>query len=212
MSIVMKEAFRYHNFLDSMIAAADNYLRYASNYMEIIEVHHRSAVVASATDENKSNIPDRMISVRPEVLIAFVCALLEEKEALGKAIAKAKTEHCPEFDSYVSLNRSRHIVVEAFKRMLRCKEKTVKSRATGYTFNSAGDQTAYSYDVEQISRYDFDKQKLKKRTNLISADADSASTTIDYWQSSVPVNFSPIFDVNDSFEDLVEEYAADVAS
>lgn len=212
MSIVMKEAFRYQNFIDSMIANVENYLRYANNYMEITEVHHRSAVVSSAKDESKSNIPDRNIAVSADGMVAFACALLNEKEMLCKAIAKAKAEHCPELDGYVSMNRSKHMIIEAFKRMLRCKERTSKTNATGYTFNTVGDQTAYSYEVEQISRFDFDRQKLKKRMNAMSADADSASTTIDYWLSNVPVEFAPAFDVNDTFEDLVEDFAVGMAS
>ena len=206
MSITLKEAFRYQNFLDNILGQAENYLRCSDNYMIVTEEHLRSKAVANAEDQVTDNKVDREISVAPDILVDFVVSVLTEKEKLTNAINKAKTQHCNDFDVFIEVNKARRGVVETLKRMSRTKGKETIIRGSAYTMNAEGNQIQYFYDIKKTSVVDFDRRKVKSLVNKLSADADRASATIDYWQTSVPVDFSPLYDLNDTFEELAEQY------
>ena len=206
MSMILKEAFRYQNFLDSLLGAAELYLREENNFMIVTDEHLRSKAVASAEDETKDNLADRELSVKPDVVIDFIMRVYAEKEMLSRAINSAKRQHCDEMDMKMSLNRTRQGIVETLKRMARCKGREIISRGSAYTMNSEGNQVEYRYDIKRTTKIDFDRFKIKKIISKLSAESDKVSTTIDYWLSSVPVDYTPVFDLNDTFEELVENY------
>lgn len=206
MSMTLKEAFRYQNFLDSLLGAAEYYLRDENNFMVITDEHLRSKAVASAEDEVKDNLADRQLSVKPDVVVDFIMHIYGEKEMLSKAINLAKRQHCEEMDMRMSLNKTRQGIVESLKRMARCKGRETISRGSAYTMNSEGNQVEYRYDIKRTTKIDFDRFAVKKIISKLSAESDKVSTTIDYWLSSVPVDYAPVFDLNDTFEELVENY------
>lgn len=212
MSMTLKESFRYQNFLDTILGQAENYLRQLDNYMIITEEHLRNKAVAAAENEITDNLANREIAVKPDVLIDFVVSVLEEKDALTKAINAAKTQHCNDLDVLVEINKSRRGVTEVLKRMARTKGKDSVTRGSAYTLNTEGNQVNYYYDIKRTSRIDFNRAKVKSLISRLSVDSDRASATIDYWQTSVPVDFAPQFDLNDTFEELAEEYNQTLAS
>lgn len=206
MSITLKEAFRYQNFLDNILGQAENYLRCSDNYMIVTEEHLRSKAVANAEDQTTDNKSDREISVAPDTLVDFVISVLTEKEKLTNAINKAKTQHCNDFDVFIEVNKARRGVVDVLKRMSRTKGKESMTRGSAYTMNAEGNQVQYFYDIKKTSAVDFDRRKVKDLVCKLSSDADRASATIDYWQTSVPVDFTPLYDLNDTFEELAEQH------
>lgn len=212
MSMTLKESFRYQNFLDTILGQAENYLRMTENYMVVTEEHLRNKVIPAAENDTFDNLADREIQVKPDVLVDFVITILTEKEALTKAINVAKTQHCNELDALVEINKSRRGVVETLKRMSRSKGKESMCKGNAYTFNAEGNQTQYYYDIKRTSKIDFDRPKLKRLISLLANESDRASATIDYWQTSVPVDFTPQFDLNDTFEELAEAYSLTMAS
>ena len=212
MSMTLKESFRYQNFLDTILGQAENYLRMTENYMIVTEEHLRNKVIPAAENDTFDNLADREIQVKPDVLVDFVITVLTEKEALTKAINIAKAQHCNELDALVEVNKFRRGVIETLKRMSRSKGKESTLKGNAYTFNAEGNQTQYYYDIKRTSKIDFDRPKLKRLISLLATESDRTSATIDYWQTSVPVDFTPQFDLNDTFEELAEAYSLTMAS
>ena len=206
MSITLKEAFRYQNFLDNILGQAENYLRCSDNYMIVTEEHLRSKAVATAEDQTTNNKADREISVKPDVLVDFIISVLTEKEMLTNAINKAKTQHCNDFDAFIEINKARRGVVDVLKRMSRTKGKESMTRGSAFTMNAEGNQVQYYYDIKKTTSIDFDRPMVKGLISRLAVDADRASATIDYWQTSVPVDYEPKYDINDTFEELAEQH------
>ena len=206
MAFVLKEAFRYQNYLESLITSADRYLRDTNNVMKITEKHLRSKVQTEAEDETKTNVADRALNVTPDKLIEFVTLVYKEKALLSQAINEAKIQHCSDMDMSMALNKTRQRIVETFKRVAALKNRKVTSKGVAYCFNGEGNQVEYYYDLEIVSEADFDRLKLKKIIKDMSSESDVISTRIDYYLSSVPVNYEPAFDINETFEELVENF------
>ena len=212
MAFVLKEAFRYQNFLESMIQNCDRYLRDSNNVMKIIEEHHRSKVQPEAQDEKKDNIADRPLAVSADTLIDFMFRIYLEKESLSKAINDAKNQHCADMDMNMALNKTRQRIVDRLKSVAALKSRKTTNRGSAYCFNNDGNQVEYYYDIEATSVPEFDRSKVKKLIQEMAGKSDMISTRIDYYLTSVPVNFDPYFDINSSFEELVEEYSENVAA
>ena len=204
--MVLREAFRYQNFLDHILGEAESYLRNSNNYMIVTEKHLKSNAVAGAVDEEKDNLADRPLSVKPGVVVSFMMRLFDEKEILSKAINDAMTQHCKEMNNRLALNRIRHSIIEVLKSMAQSKPRESIKRGSAFTMNAEGNQVPYYYDIECSTEIDFDRFEVKRLISKLSAESDKVSTTIDYWTSSIPVEYSPVFDINDSFEELVESY------
>lgn len=208
--MTLKEAFRYQNFLNSILREARTYLTNANNFMIVYKEHMRSKAVASANDETEDNLADRVIRVKPDIVIAFIMQVLSEKETLSKAINNAKIQHCPEMDMRIALNKSRQEIVDVLNWMVRNKPSGKIVRGCDYTINAEGNQTEYYYNIKQTSKADYDRFNVKQIISKMSAESDKTSATIDYWVTSIPVEHIPAFDYNDSFEELVEMYAQKV--
>ena len=212
MSMTLKESFRYQNFLDDILSQTENYLRITDNYMVVTEEHLRNKVIATAENEISDNLANREIAVKPDVLVDFLISVLTEEEALTKAINAAKTQHCNDLNALTEINKSRRIVISTLKRMSQCKDKESTLKGSAYTFNAEGNQIPYVYDIKRSSKVDFNRAKVKSLISELSAESDRASATLDYWLTSVPVDFHPQFDMNDTFEELAEEYSLTMAS
>ena len=208
MAMVLRDAFRYCNYLDKILREVERYLMVPGNVIETIEEHKRSAAQAEAKDEIVSNKPFREISIGVDTIISFACDVFNEKAALCKKISDAKNQHCPDMDIDIGLNKKRQDLINAFQSMVGIKEKTVTVPHGGsaYCFNAEGNQTVYYYDIVKTQIRDFDAKKLKGKINELADTASHMSTTIDYWRSSIPVEFEPRYNINNSFSELLEEY------
>ena len=213
MAIVLKEAFRHQNFLDRILNDTECYLGNTMNVMSDTERHLRSKVQPDIADVVKESKDDRALSVSPDEVIMFMETVLSEKEKLTTAINNAKVQHCSDLDKSIATNKARQRVVNTLKRLAALRNKNTVSKGFDYCFNNEGNQVQYYYDIEKESKIDFDMARVKKLISGLSADSDSTSNTIDYWLSSVPVDYIPFFDINSSFEELVEEFTnMDMAS
>ena len=212
MAFVLREAFRYQNFLESLIQSCDSYLRNSNNVMKITEEHLRSKVQPEAQDEKKDNIADRPLAVSADTLINFMFCVYLEKESLSKAINDAKNQHCADMDMDMALNKTRQRITDRLKSVAALKTRKTTNKGSAYCFNNDGNQIEYYYDIEVISVPEFDRSKVKKLIQELAGKSDAISTRIDYYLSSVPVNFDPSFDINSSFEELIDEYNESVAA
>ena len=208
MSITLKEAFRYQNYLDRLLNEAMCYLRRRDNVMETVEEHMRSKFNEAGHDETKSNKEDRETNIPVDTIVDFACTIYKEKATLSKKINDAKNQHCNTMDLDISLNKLRQSMMSLFKDMNSFNDRKVVLRGAGtdYCFNGEGNQVPYKYDVSSETKADFSRKKLRDIIAKYSEEANKVSNTIDYWRSSVPVDHNPMFDGESTFMELLAEY------
>lgn len=204
MAIVLREAFRYQNFIESLLNCAEAILCQNNNIMKIVEKHNCSKAQPSVEDFVKEN--ERTLDVSPDTVIDFYISVFKEREALSRAINEAKIQHCPDMDMELSLNKTRQRIAGRLKQVALNKPRKSVTRGSAFCFNNEGNQVEFYYDIEVESEPDFNKQNIKKIIKKITEESDTISTRLDYYLSNVPVNFEKSFDTNETFEELIEEY------
>jgi hypothetical protein len=134
--------------------------------------------------------------------------LLNQKESLSTAINKAKVTCGLDIDGSVSLNKMRQSINSVFANMANIKatEKTTNGRS--YKFNVAGDQVPYTYEIKEVTTIDFDRTKVKAVAKKLIKEADEISAIIDKLMIDTEVDYEPIYDVNDSYEDVLSVFAS----
>ena len=213
MAIVLRDAFHYCNFLDNLIGNAQFFLRDLNNVMTITKKHQKSTAWPGAVDETLTNEGSKTMNVDPNVIVDFLLILLEEKEKLGKAINNAKTQHCGSMDNEISMNKTRKNVVDSLRRIVNIKNKEVQSVGKDFGINAEGNQVSYNYPITETHEINFNRKKIKAVINKLTEDSSAISNRIDYWTTSIPVDYDPPFNENDTLEELIEQFVAmDTAS
>ena len=134
--------------------------------------------------------------------------LVDEREKLSTAIGKAKASVRFDIDAAVETNKFRQIVVLRAKSMLRNSASKRIEQGRDYKFNVEGNQTQYFYDIEVETADAFDRARAKDVAREIMSKADLASAEIDAALINTQVDYVPPFNVNDSFDDVMEEFLA----
>ena len=85
------------------------------------------------------------------------------------------------------------------------KRKPKETQTTGrdYKFDINGEQKPYNYNINRITSIDYDRNTVKNLIKKYRKECDEISSKLDEIEITTQVNFTPLFDVNDSFEDLV---------
>ena len=152
----LKEAFRFQNKLNSLLAEAENVLERDTNVMKVENTYLRKKVMPEAENET---VVDTMgasdYAEKINELAAFTLFLLDEKGKLSKAIRVAKNSLAIDIDGETSLNGARQHAAKIFKHMadLRASEITISNGGTGYRFNAEGNQVSYKCDVRRVTSY-----------------------------------------------------------
>lgn len=139
-------------------------------------------------------------------VLDFILCLVEEKEQLTTAIGQAKASVGFDIDAAVATNKFRQTAVGRIKGELRYIPSKRIERGTDYKFNVEGNQTQYYYDVEVIVEDAFDREKARNAAKDLVSKADEVSAAIDSAMVNTKVDYEPPFDVNDSFEDVMEAF------
>lgn len=202
-----KEAFRYQSFLDALLSSATMDICAPSHCLKKTITHHRNAVNADAEDMVEVCEEDLRDYTNDDV-IAFMQTIVNEKEALSKAIFEAKKTAKIDIDAAIETNKARHTVSTAMKSMLAKKSNKVVGKGQGkdFKFNSEGNQMPYYYDIETEMTEAFDRKADKVIVNKMLATADKLSSEIDEALINTKVDYEPPYDVNASFEDVMEEF------
>lgn len=203
--MILKEAYRYSNHLDDLIGTALLYLRDTNNVMVITEKHMRSLAKADIPDVEKDNTSERELPVSAMDVVDFVLHVVDEKERLFAAIDKAREGH-QTVDSALVLCKTKQGCVDTLKRMLALKGREQIKRGSDYCFNADGNQSSYYYDVRVSSKIDFNRATVKKYVDQLTNEIDEASNYSDYLKTSLSVDFTPAYGLNDTFEELVSGY------
>lgn len=208
--MVLKEAFRYQNYLGTLINNASLYLSSIDNVTTKKQEHFRSKVNPESEDET-IEVPKRSeLEFTPNQIIDFLVNVLDEKEKLTKAIDAAKNTAKVNIDSAVAINKQKQNIFTILSRISDLKANDKITKGTGYRFNQEGNQVAYYYDVKEITTIDFDRNKVKGIIKKLRKEADETSNTLDKLQVEIEVAYSPIYDLNDSFEDALNTFTGEL--
>ena len=206
----LKEAFRFQNKLESLIMDTENILDDKDCVTLTKRTYLYKKANPDAENETVTIIPDTEYYRQLNEMIDFAVYLVDQREKLSEAINKAKRGLPLDLDGEVSLNRYRQRLSETFRRMARIKsrEVTETNGGVGYRFNNEGNQVAYKCDVERVTTINFNRNTVRKYAAQLSEKADSASLEIDRCMINYEVDYQPVFDVNDSFDEVFEKFTA----
>ena len=90
--------------------------------------------------------------------------------------------------------------------MLRFAPRKTVEQGRDYKFNLEGNQTVYYYDIEMESVEAYDKANAKKLMRDMISTSDTVSADIDSALINTQVDYEPKYDVNESFEDVMEAF------
>lgn len=200
----LKEAFRYQNYLESLIERAVVELSIPAFTTKTKQEHMRSKFNPEASDETIENVNQRAESYTPNDLVRFLEEIVASKVELATAISKAKASSEIDIDAEVANNRVRQRVAAALGNMAEQKSTERMTRGVGYKFNADGNQVSYNYDIKEIVTIDFDRNKVRAFMRKLTGMSDAVSAAIDRALVTVEVDYTPKYDVNDSFDDAVE--------
>jgi len=203
----IKEAFRYQNFLDKLLSTTTDYLSYDSNVTKTTQEHLRKKANPDAEDETLDVTKDREIDCSVNTLVDFCQSIITEKENLGKAIDVAKSDCGLDIDNSVAINKKKQDVARIFSRMSNIKAKEKIKEGTAYKFNVEGNQTIYNYDVKEVSVIDFDRNKVRAIAKKLLKESDEVSANLDKIMVDKEVKYTPEYDVNDTYEDVLEQFS-----
>lgn len=199
----LKEAFRYQSKLDSILSAAQQYLLYSDAGYNITKTHNISKVNSEA--EDRVEIVEKTAKYGFDDVVKCMLLLIEERENVATAAfqAKAGLDFC--VDAAVLSNKNRQNVHKYITMMLdRVKESKGVEKGTGYTFNMEGNQVPYFYDIDVEKAEAFDRQNIKSISKSLIESSDEISSKIDEAMVTTRVNFTPKYDMNDTFEDVMD--------
>lgn len=200
----LKESFRYQKFLDSMMTGAAASLRNPAHCLVTVKKHLRNAVNPEAQDEEET--VDNGEFTSNDTVMEFMSHLVDEREKLSNAIGKAKAGIGFDMDAAIETNKFRQAVNSAIRQMMQYSPNKRKTQELGYKFDVNGVQQAYRYDVEVTTTENYDKAAAKSLMRGMIEKADAVSADVDAAMINTTVDYEPPYNVNDSFDDVMEAF------
>lgn len=204
----LKESFRYQTYLNSLSDTVYNKFRERERCINTIKTHLKHKANPEDIDEEEIISNDKLDGYTNDNLLKFMEALISEKNTITEKINKAKHDIFVkdgfDIDALIEANKMRRSFSRTISLALmlnRPKEK--KDTGTGYKFNLEGNQVPYSYEIEVKEESSFDRENAKNTMKTFNEISDGASVLIDMAMVNGVVDHTPIFDVNDSFEDAI---------
>lgn len=204
----LKESFRYQNFLDGKLNDARYSIADRTHALKVTKVHLKKKANPDAEDiievvEVEEFIPN-------DDVISFMCWLVAERQKLTEAICAAKASLDFSLDAAIEANKFRQYTASAVKGMLKYTPSKKTEQGRDYKFNVEGNQTPYYYDIETSFEEAFTRDSAKKVVRDMITASDKTSAEIDSAMINTVVDYTPVFDVNDSFEDVMAEFIAKI--
>ena len=207
----LKEAFHYQTFLNSLMDIATMRVGRSGSALRITKKHLKSKANPEARDVDEVVEPDGYVPV--DAYIAFMGKAIEAKQALTEAISNAKSGLDFDMDAAVESNKFRQSANSALKRVIQGNKPYERTeRDSDYKFNAEGNQTSYYYEVEVVAEEMFDKSEVRSTAKALITEANEVSAKVDSAMVNTMVDYTPIFDVNDSFDDIIAEFAAELTN
>lgn len=201
--MILKEAFRYQNYLTSLFVQATSYLSREDFITTTTQNHNRSMVNPDAQDE-KISVPKMFnVDYKPNDLIDFVVKLIDEKQKLSNAIAEAKKSLDMDIDAAISMNKTKQDFISVLRRMASIKSTESEKEGTSYKFNNDGDQVSYRYPVKEVKAIDYNRNTVKGLISKYKKETDQISTTRDRIDIMTDVDYTPVWEVDTPLEDIL---------
>lgn len=199
----LKESYRYANYLGNLLDTAYTYLRDRRFITTTKQEHLRSKANSEAENEIIELQKPYDVDFTPNNIIDFVVKVIDEKEKLSTAIAKAKVETEINIDNAIAMNKKKQTFVSVLNGMANIKASETQTTGKDYRFDINNEQKPYTYPVIQTTTISFDRTDIKGLIKKYSKICDEVSSKLDEIEITTIVEHKPLFDVNDSFEDLV---------
>ena len=201
--MILKEAFRYQNYLTSLFVQATSYLSREDFITTTTQNHNRSMVNPDAQDV-KISVPKVFnVGYKPNDLIDFVVKLIDEKQKLSNAITEAKKSLDMDIDAAMSMNKSKQDFISVLRRMAAIKPTESEKEGTSYKFNNDGDQVSYRYPVKEVKTIDYDRNAVKGLISKYKKETDEISTARDRMDIMTDVDYTPVWEVDTPLEDIL---------
>lgn len=204
----LKESFRYQNFLDMMMRAASASIQQRDHCLKVTKTHLRSKANPDASDVIET-VEGEVFFANDDV-VALMAWLVKEREKLTTAIGAAKASIGFDIDAAIETNKFRQTVNSSIKGMLRYTPTKRVEQGRDYKFNVEGNQTPYIYEIEVVSEEAYDKTGAKTLMREMISKADEISAAIDAAMINTKVAYEPVFDVNETFDDVMTDFLANV--
>ena len=139
----------------------------------------------------------------PNELINLAVSVIEEKQKLSDAIEKAKQTADINIDSSLLMNKIKQDMAKVFNSMVSRKNTITQTTRNGYKFDVNNEQRPYYYPVEIKKHINFDRDKVKALVRKYNKECDEISTKLDLTQLTTEVDYTPIYELNSSIEDII---------
>lgn len=204
--MILKESFRYQNYLTELIDSSISYLTSLDNIMTKKQEHLRSKANIEAENETIIVSNETEKNYTPNQVIDFMLDVLEEKEGISSAISDAKLSTEINIDSAIANNKEKQRIAYALERISKIESSEKIVKGSDYKFNNEGNQNIYYYDIKEINTINFDRNKVKGAVKNLRKVSDNTSNELDKIQVTLEVDYLPMYDVNDNFEDAIEVF------
>lgn len=201
--MILKEAFRYQNYLTSLFVQATGYLSREDFITTTIQKHNRTKVNPDVQDEDIVVPKVFTVGYKPNDLIDFVVKLIDEKQKLSNAIAEVKKSLDIDVDAAMSMNKTKQDFISVLRRMASIKPNETDKEGTSYKFNNDGDQVSYRYPVKEVKTIDYDRNVVKGLISKYKKETDEVSTTRDRIDIMTDVDYTPVWEVDAPLEDIL---------
>lgn len=201
--MILKEAFRYQNYLTSLFVQATGYLSREDFITTTTQKHIRTKVNPDAQDEDIIVPKVFNVDYKPNDLIDFVVKLIDEKQKLSNAITEAKKSLDMDIDAAMSMNKSKQDFISVLRRMVSIKPTESEKEGTSYKFNNDGDQVSYRYPVKEVKTIDYDRNAVKGLISKYKKETDEISTERDRIDIMSDVDYTPVWEVDTPLEDIL---------
>lgn len=200
----LKESYRYANYLDTLLGTAYRYLQNKGFITTTKQNHLRSKANNEAIDEVVEVQKPYDVEFTPNDVIEFIIGIINEKEKLFDAIAKAKVSTEINIDNAIAMNKKKQEFVRTLNSIANIKPSEKTTQGIDYKFNQQdGNQIRYYYNIEETTTIDFDRNDVKALIKKYSKECDDISAKLDSIEINTIVDHEQKYDISDTFEDLV---------
>ena len=204
----LKESFRYQNFLEKLMNSASISIQSRSHSLKVTKTHFKHKANPDAHDMVEEVENDSFFE--NDKVILFMQWLVKERSKLSDAIALAKNSLDFNLDSAIETNKFRQKVSNSIRSMLQFSPSKTNETGRDYKFNVEGNQTSYYYDIEVVSEEAYNRDSAKNLMRSMISEADEVSAKVDAAMINTNVDYEVVFDVNDSFEDVMNDFIAKI--
>ena len=201
--MILKEAFRYQNYLTSLFVQAPGYLSREDFITTTTQKHNRSMINSDAQDEEIVVPKVFNVDYKPNDLIDFVVKLIDEKQKLSDAITNAKKSLKMDIDAAMSINKTKQDFISTLRRMASIRPTESEKEGTSYKFNNDGDQVSYRYPVKEVKTIDYNRNAVKGLISKYKKETDEISTERDRIDIMTDVDYTPVWEVDTPLEDIL---------